>query len=92
MKKLLGCVLCLCMVAALFAAPAMAAGMKPGTYTAKGMYNGLTVEVTVSEDAIEAIEVTAYQETAPGWPALEKVPEAIIEAQSTAVDGVSGAT
>ena len=94
MKKLLVCVLCLCMVATLFAAPAMAAGMKPGTYTAtaKGMYDGLTVQVTVSEDAIEAIEVTAYQETAPGWPALEKVPEAIIEAQSTAVDGVSGAT
>ena len=94
MKKLLVCVLCLCMVATLFAAPAMAAGMKPGTYTAtaKGMYDGLTVEVTVSEDAIEAIEVVAYQETAPGWPALEKVPAAIIEAQSTAVDGVSGAT
>ncbi len=84
---------CVCMLATMLT-PAMAEGMKPGTYaaTAKGMYDGLTVEVTVTENAIEKIEVTAHEETAPGWPALEKVPAAIVEAQSIAVDGVSGAT
>lgn len=94
MKKLLAFALSLCMLATMLAVPAMAEGMKPGTYTgvAKGMFDGLTVEVTVSETAIEKIEVTAYQETAPGWPALEKIPEAIIEAQSIAVDAVAGAT
>ncbi len=94
MKKLLALVLSLCMLATMFVAPAMAEGMKPGTYTAtaKGMFEGLTVEVTVSETAIEKIEVTAHQETAPGWPALEKIPAAIVEAQSIAVDAVAGAT
>ena len=84
---------CVCMLATMLT-PAMAESMKPGTYaaTAKGMYDGLTVEVTVTENAIEKIEVTAHEETAPGWPALEKVPAAIVEAQSIAVDGVSGAT
>ena len=94
MKKLLALALVLCMMATMLAVPAMADGMKAGTYTAtaKGMYDGLTVEVTVSETAIEKIEVTAHQETAPGWPALEKIPAAIIEAQSIAVDAVAGAT
>ena len=79
MKKLLALALSLCMLATMFVAPAMAEGMKPGTYTAtaKGMFDGLTVEVTVSENAIEKIEVTAHQETAPGWPALEKIPAAL---------------
>ena len=94
MKKLLAFALVLCMMATMLAVSAMAEGMKAGTYTAtaKGMYDGLTVEVTVSETAIEKIEVTAHQETAPGWPALEKIPAAIVEAQSIAVDIVAGAT
>ena len=55
---------------------ASALAMTPGTYTgvAKGMFDGLTVEVTVTEDAITDVKVTEYQETAPGWPALEKIP------------------
>ncbi|MDO5376967.1 MAG: flavocytochrome c [Clostridia bacterium] len=94
MKKLLSLAVCMCILATLLVAPAMADGMTPGTYTgtAKGMFDGLTVAVTVSEDAIEKIEVTAHNETSPGWPALEKLPEAIVEAQSIAVDGISGAT
>lgn len=94
MKKLLVIAMCVCMLATMLAVPAMAEGMKPGTYTAaaKGMFDGLTVEVTVSETAIEKIEVVSHNETAPGWPALEKIPEAIVEAQSIAVDSVSGAT
>lgn len=94
MKKLLALALVLCMMATLLVAPAMADGMKAGTYTAtaKGMYDGLKVAVTVSETKIEKIEILEYQETAPGWPALEKIPAAIIENQSLAVDTVAGAT
>ncbi len=68
--------------------------MKPGTYTgvAKGMYDGVTVEVTVSETAIEDIKVTEHQETAPGFPAIDKIPQQIVDAQSIEVDAISGAT
>ena len=71
-----------------------ALAMTPGTYTgvAKGVFDGLTVEVTVTEDAITDIKVTDYQETAPGWPALEKIPADIVAAQTVEVDDVSGAT
>lgn len=94
MKKLLAFAISICLLATLLVVPAVAEGMKPGTYsaTAKGMFDGLTVEVTVSETAIEKIEVTAHQETAPGWPALERIPAAIVAAQSIAVDAVAGAT
>ena len=73
---------------------ASALAMTPGTYTgvAKGMFDGLTVEVTVTEDAITDVKVTEYQETAPGWPALEKLPADIVAAQTVEVDDVSGAT
>lgn len=93
-NKGLVALLCLCLLATMLVSPAAAEGMTPGTYTAtaKGMFDGLTVEVTVSADKIEKIEVVSHNETAPGWPALEKIPEAIVEAQSLAVDGVSGAT
>ena len=92
-KKWIASLACVCLLASSFTA-AVAEGMKPGTYTevARGMYDGLTVDVTVSESKIEDIKVTAYNETAPGWPALEKMPAAILEAQSLAVDTVSGAT
>lgn len=93
MNKWLALGLSMCMLTSCFA-PAMAEGMKPGTYkaAAKGMFDGLTVEVTVTEDKIEKIEVTEHNETAPGWPALEKLPVAIVESQSLAVDGIAGAT
>ena len=92
-KKWIASLACVCLLASSFTT-VMAEGMKPGTYTevARGMYDGLTVDVTVSESKIEDIKVTAYNETAPGWPALEKMPAAILEAQSLAVDTVSGAT
>ena len=76
-KKWIASLACVCLLASSFTA-AVAEGMKPGTYTevARGMYDGLTVDVTVSESKIEDIKVTAYNETAPGWPALEKMPAA----------------
>ena len=93
MKKFLSLLLCLCM--ALSAASALA--YTPGTYTGEGTGNNADVkivaEVTFSEDAITDIKVVSHAET-PGIsdPAFERIPAAVIEAQSLAVDAVSGAT
>ena len=67
----------------------------PGTYTgtAAGRGGDITVEVTVTEDAITAIDVVEHQET-PGisdYP-LTELPAQIIEYQSLNVDSVTGAT
>lgn len=66
-----------------------------GTYTASAMgRNGaVEVKVTLSESAIVGVEVGENYETiGVGQRALDAVPSAIVEAQSTAVDAVSGAT
>ncbi len=70
---------------------------KPGTYTATETgYNTevpMEVSVTVSKDKIEKIEVTKHEETdGIGSAVIEKMPEKIIEAQSTEVDAFTGAT
>ena len=66
-----------------------------GTYTgsANGMGGAVKVSVTVQDGKITAVEVLEHQET-PGIsdPALEKIPAAIVEAQSTDVDAVASAT
>ena len=67
----------------------------PGTYTgsAPGRNGEITVEVTVTADAIESVAVTGHSETAGiSDPAIETLPEAIVAAQSTGVDAVAGAT
>lgn len=72
-----------------------AALYKAGTYTgvAAGRNADITVEVTVSDSKIETVTVSEHQETAGiADPALEQVPAAIVEKQSTEVDVVSGAT
>lgn len=91
MKRIMAIFLCLTL---LLAVPAMAEGMKAGTYTetVKGMFDGLVVEVTLSDSAIENVAIKEHNETSPGYPALEKLPGMIVEAQSIAVDGISGAT
>ena len=91
MKRIMAIFLCLTL---LLAVPAMAEGMKAGTYTetVKGMFDGLVVEVTLSDSAIENVVIKKHNETSPGYPALEKLPGMIVEAQSIAVDGISGAT
>ncbi len=66
-----------------------------GTYTgsAPGKNGDVTVEVTLSSDAITEVKVTDHAETAGiADPAIEEVPAAIVEAQSLSVDTVSGAT
>jgi fumarate reductase flavoprotein subunit len=67
----------------------------PGTYegTAPGMHGDISVRVTVSENAIESIDVGDDTETlGVGSIAITDMPQRIIESQSLAVDVVSGAT
>lgn len=67
----------------------------PGTYEGHANSTGgeIVVEVTVSEHAIENIEVVACNDTdgVKNVP-LERIPSQIIEHQSLNVDAVSGAT
>ncbi len=71
------------------------AGYKEGVYTAqaKGNNGDVKVEVEFSSDAIVKVTVTEHQETAGlSDPAIEKIPERIVEGQTLNVDAVSGAT
>ena len=72
-----------------------ALAMTAGTYEAEGTGIGgaVKVAVTVSETAIEKVEVLAHSETTGICdPAIERIPAAIAEKQSLAVDTVAGAT
>lgn len=73
-----------------------AAGLyKAGTYTGTGEgKNGtITVEVTFSENAIDAIDIKEHSET-PGISdaAISDIPAAIVDSQSLGIDVISGAT
>ena len=71
------------------------ATLTPGTYEgeAQGMSNVVKVAVTVSETAIEKVEVLESKDTTGvGEYAYEILPQRVIDAQSIAVDNVSGAT
>ena len=71
------------------------APMKAGTYTHtyRGYCSDVTVETTISDDAIAAVNIVAQDETVGiGSYALERVPAAIVDKQTAGVDGVSGAT
>ena len=69
----------------------------PGTYSAKATGNNVNVpievEVTFDADKITDVKVVRHEET-PGLgdKAFEKMIPAILEAQSTKVDGMTGAT
>lgn len=95
MKKLMSLALALCMVLVGTVCLADGAAYTPGTYTAEafGMNGYVPVTVTVSETAIESIEIGDNYET-PGVSgyAIDEVPAAIIANQSLAVDTVCGAT
>lgn len=71
------------------------AGYKAGTYTgvAAGRNADITVEVVLSETAIESVTITDHAETADiAAPAISGIPEAIVTHQSLGVDAISGAT
>lgn len=66
-----------------------------GTYTgtADGNNGPVTVEVTVSDTAITSVVVTEQAETESiAAPALERIPQAIVDNQSLGIDAVTGAT
>ncbi len=75
--------------------PSTAGLYQAGVYTgtADGNNGPVTVEVTFSANAIEKIEIVSQEETESiASKPLEEIPAAILEAQSTSVDTVSGAT
>lgn len=81
--------------ATLCGASALAESYTPGAYraSAEGKIGPVTVEVVFTEDAIDSVAVVEHTETesiAAG--AIERVPKAIVDAQSLNVDSVSGAT
>ena len=91
----------LCLVAALtaamtgFSAANAAAQLKDGTCTGEGQgRNGaIVVELTAAGGKITAVKVVKHSET-PGISdaALARVPGEIVQAQTTGIDTVSGAT
>ncbi|MBQ8159156.1 MAG: FAD-dependent oxidoreductase [Clostridia bacterium] len=96
MKRLVSLLLTACMLCTAVSF-AFAQSYTPGTYLGEGQGNNpevpIRVEVTFTEDAISQIQIVGQEET-PGIsdPALDTLPAAILDAQSLAVDSVSGAT
>lgn len=94
--QILSAVLAVLMLVTAFVSGASAeGGMTAGTYegTAWGRNGAIKVSVTVSDSAIESIEVLEHIETPTISDfALERIPNEIVEYQSLAVDSVSGAT
>lgn len=69
--------------------------LKDGTYTgeAKGMNDVVKVEVTVKDGKISSVEIKEHKESAGiSDPAIKEIPTKIVNAQSTKVDGITGAT
>ena len=67
----------------------------PGSYTAtaKGYASDVTVTVTFDETSITNVVVDASGETeSVGAAAGDKLAEQVLSAQSSAIDGVTGAT
>lgn len=94
MKRSLLVLLLVCLTA--FALSAGAEGAyTPGTYTGEGTgRNGsIVVDVTVSENRIESIEVKEQAETPDiSTLPLERIPQEVVEYQSLGVDSIAGAT
>jgi len=97
MKRIISLILALCLVLCLAACGGAAETGKyvAGEYegSAAGLYSIIKVKVTVSANAIESVEVVEHGETEGyGTPAIEQLPAKIVEAQSTEVDVITGAT
>lgn len=92
-RRLLSVLLCLCALAA--TVPALAESFYlPGTYmaTAQGS-GGVTVEVIFDETQIASVTILEHSETAGICePAIESLPDLIVEGQTLAVDVIAGAT
>lgn len=91
MKKTLVLLFALAMLFSSLTAFAMTDGTYTGT--ADGRNGPVTVEVTITGDAIEKIEVVSHEETEGiGTIAVDSLPDAIVESQSLGVEAVAGAT
>lgn len=95
MKRILAAsVVALCLHMPL-ACGAAEASFTPGTYVGKSSSVGgpITVSVTVDETTIQSVEVTEIHDTSiVSDEAVIRIPEQIVEYQTTNVDTVSGAT
>lgn len=98
LKKALVLVLCFSMVLGLAACapkeePAPPAEQKTLTGVGEGFGGEIKATVVVEGDKIISVEVVGEKETQGiGTPALEQLPAKIVEANSTEVDVISGAT
>ena len=95
MKKFLSVVCALVMVLGLMSVTAYAAELTDGVFegTGKSFGGDLKVAVTVEGGKITKVEVLSHGDTAGMCDAaMEKIPAAIVEAQSADVDAVAGAT
>lgn len=95
MKKTLAILLVLAMCFSMSAVAFADSTYTAGTYTgtSSGHEDGITVTITVDETSITAVELDVSNETATiGALAGDALAEQILEAQSAAIDGVSGAT
>ncbi|ABR49588.1 flavocytochrome c [Alkaliphilus metalliredigens QYMF] len=66
-----------------------------GTYTgvAPGHNGDITVEVTVDENEIQSVNILEHNESQGiADPAIDRIPNAIVDGQTLAVDAISGAT
>ena len=91
MKKFAALVLAMLMLMSFACAQAMTAGTYEAAAT--GFHGDIKIAVTVDENAITAIEVLEQSETEGiGTVALEKLPAAVVAAQTVAVDAIGGAT
>lgn len=91
MKKLIISLLMLCLI---FPASAFADYL-PGVYNTQsnGFGGSVDVEVTLDQNSIVDVNITAHSETEGiGSRAVDALPAVIEEAENTSVDGISGAT
>ncbi|MDO5378155.1 MAG: FAD-dependent oxidoreductase [Clostridia bacterium] len=94
MKRLMSALLCMLLVTGAWTACAQGE-WTPGTYTAtaKGMQDQITVEVTLDDQAITAVNVIEQNETPQmGAVVSDVIPKRIVEAQSYQIDVATGAT
>lgn len=91
--KTIKLVLAFVLTATLLLGCGAAAYAETGTATAPGLDETVTVSITVEDGVITAAEaVTDKTEETVGAQALTELPAAMVEKNSIAVDGVSGAT
>lgn len=93
LRKMVSMVLAFALVLSAFAAYALELPDGVYTGTGAGMQSNIVVDVTVKDGKITSVDVVSHNET-PGISdaAIETIPAAIVEAQSTDVDAVVTAT